>query len=60
MNKKNEKYLPMFISIGMLAGIVFGVVMSFFKNDFGLWLSIGTGSGIALGALFHLFYASTK
>lgn len=60
MKNKKEKYLPMFISGGLLLGLIFGVVLSLLKGDFGLWLSVGVGVGMAVGALAYLFFQVRK
>lgn len=50
----------MFISGGLLLGLIFGVVLSLLKGDFGLWLSVGVGVGMAVGALAYLFFQVRK
>lgn len=57
---KTEKYLPIFISGGLLLGLIGGLVLSFQKGDFGLWVSLGAGFGIAMGALSFLFFSARK
>jgi len=54
MKNKNEKYLPLFISLGLVIGGVFGIILGTIFEDFGLWLPIGVGGGIALGSLSFL------
>ncbi|WP_187175908.1 hypothetical protein [Algoriphagus sp. AK58] len=57
---KNEKYLPMFISGGLLLGLIAGVILGLLNGDFGLWLSLGVGVGMVLGALTCLFFSVRK
>lgn len=57
---KNEKYLPMFISGGLLLGLIVGVILGLLNGDFGLWLSLGVGVGMVLGALTCLFFSVRK
>ncbi len=50
----------MFISGGLLLGLIVGVVLSLLKGDFGLWLSVGVGVGMVVGALAYLFFQDRK
>jgi hypothetical protein len=60
MKNRYEKYLPMFISAGMLLGMILGLILSVLKGDFGLWLSVGVGVGMALGAFSYLIFSAWK
>ncbi|GAB2483088.1 hypothetical protein [Algoriphagus taiwanensis] len=60
MKNEKEKYLPMFISGGLLLGVFLGITLSIIKDDFGLWLSVGVGFGMAAGSLSYVIYAAKK
>lgn len=60
MKNEKEKYLPMFISGGLLLGVFLGITLSIIKGDFGLWLSVGVGLGMALGSLSYVIFAAKK
>jgi hypothetical protein len=60
MKNEKEKYLPMFISGGLFLGLIGGVILSLLKGDFGLWLSLGVGVGMVVGALTYLFFSVRK
>lgn len=50
----------MFISGGILLGVFLGITLSIIKGDFGLWLSVGVGLGMALGSLSYVIFAAKK
>ncbi|GMQ33130.1 hypothetical protein Ataiwa_14020 [Algoriphagus taiwanensis] len=50
----------MFISGGLLLGVFLGITLSIIKDDFGLWLSVGVGFGMAAGSLSYVIYAAKK
>lgn len=60
MRNEKEKYLPMFVSGGLLIGLIGGVILSLLKGDFVLWVSLGAGAGMAMGALSYLFFSASK
>ena len=60
MKNEKEKYLSLFISGGLLVGVIVGVSLGLLKGDFGLWLSVGVGFGMAVGALSYVIYSTRK
>ncbi|TFV94676.1 hypothetical protein E4S40_11755 [Algoriphagus kandeliae] len=56
MKNKKEKYLPLFISGGLLIGVVVGTAISMIRGEMGIWLSVGVGGGMALGVLSFLVF----
>ncbi|NVK50933.1 MAG: hypothetical protein HWE09_14270 [Cyclobacteriaceae bacterium] len=56
MKNNKEKYLPLFISGGLLIGIVIGTAISMIRGEMGIWLSLGVGGGMAFGAISFLIF----
>lgn len=56
MKSNKEKYLPLFISGGLLLGAVAGTAVSMIRGEMGIWLSLGIGGGMALGTISFLIF----
>ena len=60
LKMKNKKYLPLFISMGILLGLVGGIILSLLKGDLGLWVSVGAGFGMVFGSLWYVINSVKK
>lgn len=54
--KKNRNNLALGTGLGFAIGALFGAITGIFEHDIALWLSVGIGSGITIGAAIGGFF----